>query len=230
MSPCFSVPLLHQDGGDGAAAHVELRLDHRAFGGTVRVGLEFEDFGLQRDGFQQLSEALAGQGGDLDVLHVARHLLDDHLVLQKIGAHLVGVRVGLVDLVDRHDHRDLGGLGVIDGLDRLRHHRVVGGHHQDDDIRHLRATRAHRGEGGVAGRVEEVRAPRVGLHLVGADMLRDAAGLARDDIRLADRVQKRGLAVVDMAHDRDDRRTRLKILPCRRRSRSRPRRRNRTRG
>jgi hypothetical protein len=37
-------------------------------------------------------------------------------------------------------------------------------------------------------------------------------GLARDDIGLADRVQKRGLAVVDMAHDRDDRRARLQVL------------------
>src|SRR5690606_10370382 len=42
-----------------------------------------------------------------------------------------------------------------------------------------------------------------------ADMLRDAARFAGDDIRLPDGVEQRGLAVVDMAHDRDDRRTRL---------------------
>ena len=35
-------------------------------------------------------------------------------------------------------------------------------------------------------------------------MLRDAAGFAGDDIGLADRVEQRGLAVVDVAHDGDD--------------------------
>src|SRR5690606_3359096 len=34
-----------------------------------------------------------------------------------------------------------------------------------------------------------------------------AAGLARDDVRLADRVEELGLSVVDVTHDRDDRRT-----------------------
>jgi hypothetical protein len=46
--------LLHQNGRDRAAAHVELRLDHRAFGGAVGVGLELQDLGLKRDGFEQL--------------------------------------------------------------------------------------------------------------------------------------------------------------------------------
>ena len=40
--------------------------------------------------------------------------------------------------------------------------------------------------------------------LVGADVLGDAAGLARGDLGLADRVEQRRLAVVDVAHDRDD--------------------------
>ena len=36
----------------------------------------------------------------------------------------------------------LGGLGVIDRLDRLRHHAVVGGHHQHDDVGDLGAALA----------------------------------------------------------------------------------------
>ena len=46
-------------------------------------------------------------------------------------------------------------LGVVDRLDRLRHDAVVGGDDEDGDVGHLRAARAHRGEGLVAGRVEE---------------------------------------------------------------------------
>ena len=47
--------------------------------------------------------------------------------------------------------------------------------------------------------------------VVGADMLGDAAELARHDVRLADRVQELGLSVVDMAHDRDDGRPRQAV-------------------
>ena len=60
---------------------------------------------------------------------------------------------------------------------------------------------------GVSRKV--MRAPRGELHLIGADMLGDAAGLVRGDVGLAQRVEQRGLAVVDMAHDGDDRRARL---------------------
>ena len=49
------------------------------------------------------------------------------------------------------------------------------------------------------------------LDLIGADVLGDAAGLAGDDVGLADGVEQRGLAVVDVAHDGDDRRARHEI-------------------
>lgn len=52
-----------------------------------------------------------------------------------------------------------------------------------------------------------VLAVDLGADLVGTDVLRDAAGLARDDVRLADRVQQPGLTVVDVTHDGHDRRT-----------------------
>ena len=205
--------VLHQNRRHRAAADIELRLDHRTLGGAVGVGLQFEDLGLQRDRFQKLVEPVTLDRRNLDVLHVARHLLDDHLVLKQVGPHLVGVGIGAVDLVDRHDHRHLGRLGVVDRLDGLRHHRVVGGHHKHHDIGHLRAAGPHRGEGGVARRVEERQDLTVlRRHLVGADVLGDAAGLAGHDLGIADRVEKRGLAVVDVAHHGDHRRARLEGL------------------
>ena len=64
----------------------------------------------------------------------------------------------------------------------------------------------------MARRVEEGDPPVVVVDLVGADVLGDAAGLGLDDRRLADGVQKRGLAVVDVAHDRHDRGPGAQIL------------------
>ncbi len=106
----------------------------------------------------------------------------------------------------------VGGLGVVDGLDGLGHDAVVGGHHQDHDVRHLGATGAHRGEGLVARRVDERDRLALPLDLVGADVLGDPTGLAGDHVGMADLVQQQGLAVVDVAHDGDDRRTGPQVL------------------
>ena len=168
---------------------------------------------MQRNGFKQFIQALAGHGRDLDILHFTGHRFHDHFMLQKVGPHFLRVCLRLVAFVDRHDHRHFGGLGVIDGFDRLRHHRVIGGNHENDDIRHLSPARTHRGKGRVAGRVEEAQhRATVGFHLIGADVLGDSPGFARDNLGIANRIQKRGFAVVDVPHDRDHGRTRLEIL------------------
>jgi hypothetical protein len=41
---------------------------------------------------------------------------------------------GLVDLGHRHHEGHLGGLGMVYGFARLRHHTVVRGHHEDHDV------------------------------------------------------------------------------------------------
>ena len=146
---------LDQHGRDRAAAAVEPRLDDRAFRRAVGIGLEVEHFGLQRDGFEQLVEIDLLLGRNLDFERVAAEALDLHFILQQFGAHALGLGVGLVDLVDGDDDRHARRLGVADGLDRLRHDAVVGRHHQHDDVGDLGAARAHGGEGGVAGGVDE---------------------------------------------------------------------------
>ncbi len=124
-------------------------------------------------------------------------------LLRELAAHAVGVGAVLVDLVDRDHDRHAGGLGVVDRLDGLRHHAVVGGHDDHRDVGDLGAAGAHGREGLVAGGVEEGDRVVVVVDLVGADVLGDAAGLAGRHLGLADRVEQRGLAVVDVAHDRD---------------------------
>ena len=49
-------------------------------------------------------------------------------------------------------------------------------------------------------------------HLVGTDVLRDAAGFAGDHVGPPDVVEQRCLAVVDVTHDGDDRRTAHEIF------------------
>ena len=103
-------------------------------------------------------------------------------------------------------------LRVVDGLDRLRHDAVVGGDDQHDDVGRVGAAGTHGGERLVARRVDEGDLLAVLVHDRRTDVLRDAAGLGRGDAGLADRVEQRRLAVVDVTHDGDDRRTRLEVL------------------
>ena len=204
---------LNQHGGDRTPAAIELGFDHGTFGRTVGVGLEVEQIGLQRHHFQELVEVGLVLGGHFDVDDVAAEGFDLHFVLQQLGADALGLGVGLVHLVDRHDHRHLGRLGVVDRLDGLRHHAVIGGDDQDHDVGDLGAAGAHRGERGVARRIDEgdLLAAFGRGDLIGADMLGDAAGFAGHHVGMAERVEQRGLAVIDVAHDGDDGRTRLDV-------------------
>ena len=107
-----------------------------------------------------------------------------------------------------------GGLRVADRLERLRHDAVVGRDDEHDDVGDLCAAGAHGREGLVARRVEE-RDHRVRLRrrdFVRADVLRDPARFAGHDVRAADVVEERRLAVVDVSHDGDDRRAALQSL------------------
>ena len=180
--------------------------------GRFGLALEFEHLGLQRDHVEQLVEIGFCFGRDFDFQSVAAEQLDLDFMLQQFGAHALGLGVGFVDLVDGDDDRHLRRLGVLDGFDRLRHDAVVGRNHQHDDIGDLGAAGAHRRERGVAGRVDEGdAAARRRRHLIGADMLGDAAGFAGRDFGRADGVEQRRLAVIDVAHDGDDRRARLQV-------------------
>ena len=75
-------------------------------------------------------------------------------MLQQFGAHLVGIGRLLVDLVDRHDDRNLGGARMADRLDRLRH-QPSGCNHENHHIGGFCAALAHGGKGFMARRIDE---------------------------------------------------------------------------
>ena len=199
---------LDQHGGDRAAAAIELRFDDRAARRAIRIGLELHHVGLQQDHLEQLVDSLAGARRDRHRNGVAAVVFGNQADLGQALLDVVDVGVGQIDLVDRDDDRNLGGAGVIDRLDRLRHHAFVGGDHQHDDVGDLGAARAHRSERLMAGSVDERDRAAVGLDGVRADVLRDSAELARGHVGVANRVEQRGLAVIDVAHHGDDRRAR----------------------
>ena len=200
--------VLHQRRRDSAAGMIQLRLDNDAARLAVRVGLQFQHVGQQQHVFKQIIDALAGLGGDVHHDGVAAPLLRHQLVAGQLLLHRVRIRARLVDLVDRHDDRALRRLRVVDGFDGLRHHAVVRRNDQNRDIGRLRAAGAHRRKGLVTRRIQEGDLAIAHLGDVRADVLGDAAGLAHGHLRLADVVKQRRFAVINVTHDRDDRRAR----------------------
>ena len=69
------------------------------------------------------------------------------------------------------------------------------------------APRAHRRERRVTRRIEKRDPTLRGLDVIGADVLRNAAGFTCGHLRPADVVEQRRLAMVDVPHDRHDRGT-----------------------
>ena len=118
-----------------------------------------------------------------------------------------------INLVDRKDNRHTGCRSMVDRFDGLRHHTVVCCYNDDGDIGHLRTTGTHGCKGFVTRCIEErdTTAARQ-LHVVGTNVLGNTARFTGNHVRIADVVQQRCLTMIDVTHDRDDRRTRNPII------------------
>jgi hypothetical protein len=82
---------------------------------------------------------------------------------------------------------------------------VVSRDYEHDDIGHIGAARAHRGERGMTRRIKESDVRAFVFDRIGTDMLRDPTGFARCNPRLANRIHERRLPMVDVPHECDDR-------------------------
>ena len=148
-------------------------------------------------------------GATSTTIVVAAPRLGHELALDELLAHTGRVGIFAVDLGDGDDDRHVGRACVVDGLDRLRHHTVVGRDDEHHDVGGVGPARTHGGERLVARSVDERDRVAAVDGLVRADVLSDAARFTGDHVGAADRVEQGGLAVVDVAHDGDDRGARL---------------------
>src|SRR5665811_1437585 len=208
---------LDQHRGDRATTLVEVGFDRHAARVLVGVGPQVERrIGSQEHCLKKRVNVGVLLGRDVDEHRLAAVLLCNQVVFGELLADLVGVCPLLVHLVDGDHDRHSGGLGVVERLDRLRHHAVIGGDHEDRDVRDPGTSGTHRREGLVTGGVDERDGALDALvlreDLVGTDVLGDATGFTLLDLRGTDRVQQAGLSVVDVTHDGHDRRTSLEVL------------------
>src|SRR5437879_13509316 len=104
------------------------------------------------------------------------------------------------------------GVVMINSFNFVRSSDLIGGDDEHDDIGYVSAARAHGGEGCVTRRVDEGECRAVVIYGVGADVLGDATGFTSCNTRLANRIQERRFAMINMSHECDDGAARLEFL------------------
>ena len=98
---------------------------------------------------------------------------------------------------------------MMDRLDGLRHDAIIRRHDQYNQIGNLCAAGAHRREGLMTGRVEKGHHPALGFDVICADVLRDPSRFPACHPSPPYVIQERGLAMVDVTHNGNNRRTRF---------------------
>ena len=117
----------------------------------------------------------------------------------------IGTR--FVNLVDGHDDWNIGSLGVVDGLDGLRHNAVIRSHNQDGQVRYRGTAGPHRSKGRVSWCIQEGDFLAIFFDLVGTDMLGDTTSFPCCHTGVTQGIQEGGFTMVNVSHDGDNWRT-----------------------
>ena len=209
---CFQCAHTNDHRGCRSAALLNLGFDDCAAGVERRAGFEFEHFGLEKHGVEKVAYAGAFRSAYWNTDRFTAPIFGSEAFFLQLGADTVRIGRRHVDFVDGHHDFYLGGFGVGDRFERLRHEAVICCNNNDYDVRDICSPGAHGGEGGVSGRVEKGNFLAISLDAVGADMLRDAAGFTSCNAGLANGIEKRGFSVVYMTHESDNRGAKLKFV------------------
>ena len=199
--------LLYEDCRHGTASLVKLGLDDHSSGLSLCVCLELHDIRCEGYHLQQIVNARSCLCGNRHKYRAAAPFLGNELVFRKLLLHAVGICTGLIYLVYCNDYLNICGLCMVYGLYRLGHDAVVSRNNEDHDIGGIGTSHTHRREGLMSGGVKEGYLPALDADRIGSYGLGNAACLLFGDVALSYGIKQRGLAVVDVTHDADYRRT-----------------------
>ncbi len=208
---------LDENRGNRTATLIQTGFDSHTAGGPVRISPEVQTSVCgEQDSIEKLGDTFTLQRRHLDCLSITAILLGNQTKLGQLLEHLVSFCSRGIHLVDGHHDGNPGCLRVVQSLNCLGHDAVIGGHHQNRDIGDLSSTGTHSGKGLVTGGINEGDSPLNALvlcpYLVSTDVLGDSPGLTGDNIRTSNRVQQLRLTVVNVTHDRHNRRSNDKIF------------------
>ena len=123
-----------------------------------------------------------------------------------------GFASGLSIFVHRDDNRNFRVLGMVYRFESLRHNSVVRRHYKHNDVGDLSTARAHHRKDFVARSVEESDFSFFAFHDIRANALRDSADFAFGDMAFSNRVERFCLSVINVSHNRHNRRARQSLV------------------
>ena len=103
---------------------------------------------------------------------------------------------------------------MIDRLYRLGHHAIIRCHYQNRNICGVCTTHTHGSKRLMSRCIQESNGLPVYINGISTDMLGNTASFLIGNVGLTDRIQKRGLTMVDMPHNTDDRRSGNQSFLC----------------
>ena len=203
-SPCkdniadLERPVANEKCCDRTQARLHLGFDNKARCRCIVFCLEFKQLSFEAEQFYQVFDAQASHCAGFDNFRIAAPLPGLEIVFSQLAHRACYVGVWNVNFIERDDYRHAGCLRVADSFYGLRHDAVIGSYDQYYHIGHVSTAGAHGREGLVARRIKE-HDVRVALVVsAGTDMLRDSASFAFGDTGIADFIQQRCLAVIDV--------------------------------
>ena len=119
---------MDQQGGHGPLGLIQVGLNHGAPCHAIGIGPKVFDIGDQQDHFEKFVDVLALDGANRHHHGVATPVIRHEVVAGQFLLDPIGGGALLVDLVDGHHDRHLGGPGVADGFQGLGPHTIVGGY------------------------------------------------------------------------------------------------------
>src|SRR5471032_2462261 len=192
--------VLNQNRSNRATTFVETRFNHNTTTRGRRRCLEFQDFGLQQNSFEQLVHASTDFRRNRYERGVAAPLFRGHAVNRQFATDAIEIGARLVDFVHCNDQWNTGSLGMLDSFNGLRHYAVVRCNDQDHDVGRLGTTGTHCGKRSVTRGIEESDHTAISFNVVRTDVLGDTAGFASSYLGTTDVVEQRGFTVVNVAH------------------------------
>ena len=192
---------------NGTETLFQARLYDYTLCSAVRVCFQLFHLGNEKNVFKKIVYTGLFKSGNGNAHNVAAPFLGNKVVFRQLLLDPFGICAGLIHFVYRNYYRNTCRFCVIDCFNRLRHDTVIRRNDEDCDISRLCASRSHSGERFVTGGIKEGDIFIADFYPVSTDGLRDSACLACRNVCVADGIEKRRLAVVNVTHNADDRRT-----------------------
>src|SRR5690625_4437123 len=151
--------------------------------------------------------------GYFSCLVAASVLLNNYIVLSELLFDPVGTGTLFVNLVDGHNDRNTSCLGVVDRLNGLRHHRVIGSDDQNDNVRSLGTPASRDGKSVVTEGIQEGElAASIRFYQIGTYMESDPSRLTSCNAGFTNVVKQRRFTMVNMHQHSNDRCAWLQIF------------------